>query len=206
MKTRLGLVLAGVLAVSGVASASLITTNAYTDGNAVTWTGTVSMISNTDANLDADVEYVVNKRVLHDGNLQFEYNYQITSNGLLPITLVYVNMILSNEAEDIGSYQIDVGDEAPTSEFFTVTPYAANWTFDNLTDGDVSYGLSYWSVNEPLWKFGVVQDGGAVAGALLPSPSDKIPEPASVAALAIGALALVGRRRRRQTGGPHKHG
>ena len=197
MKTRLGLVLAGVLAVSGVASAALDTSNVYTDGNAVTWAGTVAMTSISDPNLDTDVEYCVNKRVLHDGNLQFEYNYQVTSNGSLPVTLFYVNMILSNEAEDIGSYEIDVTDVAPTSAFFTATPYAANWTFENLANGDVSYGLNYWSVNEPLWKFGIVQDGGALAGALLPSPSDKIPEPASLMALAVGVLALVGRRRRR---------
>lgn len=183
-----------LLLVTGAASAALDTSNAYTDGSAVTWAGSTTMAN---GNLSADIEWVVNAPVLHGGEQQFEYVYQVTATGTISINKLSVGMLESNEAMDITSFLIDVGDVAPLDEFFAGVPIdTANWTFDGITAPAITYGLNYWSVNEPLSAPGSIHDGGTIAGGVLPSPSDVIPEPAALALLAVGGLAVLKRRRR----------
>ena len=183
-----------LLLMSGAASAALDTSNAYTDGDAVTWAGSTTLVN---GDLSADVEWVVNVPVLHGGQQQFEYLYQVSATGTIAVNKLSVGMLDSNEAMDIGSFQIDPTDIAPTDQFFGgLPPDSANWTFEGLTDGDVSYGLNYWSVNEPLSAPGSIHDGGTIAGGILPSPSNDIPEPTITALLAMGGLAMLKRRRR----------
>jgi len=177
--------------------AALDTTNVYTDGNSITWTGTVTW---TDVDLSVAIEYCVNDRVLHGGELQFEYVYQITSLGTAPATQFQVAMLPSNEAVDIGSHQIDPTDLAPTGAAFDplppTEPWTAGWFFTGLVAPEVSYALTYWSVNEPLEFLGSVIDESYTASGMIASPSNVIPEPATIGLLTVGLLSLLRRRKR----------
>ena len=182
--------------ICGVATAALDTSNAYVDPNSYVWTSTVTL---SNSNLSADIEWCVNDRVLHDGELQFEYVYRVNATGSAAVTKLSVGMLASNKAQDIGSFQIDPNDIAPTDAYFGGSPPTlndANWTFAGMTDGDISYALNYWSVNAPLFGPGSIHDGGTIAGGMLPSPSDVIPEPLTLALLGVGGLAVLSRRRR----------
>jgi len=180
------------LFVCGNAWAALDTSNAFTDGNAITWAGSTTLANGT---LSADIEWCVDAKV----GGEHKYKYQVTTTGTAPLTKLSVGMLASNEANSIASAMIDPTDIAPTDEFFggpSPNLSSANWTFAGMINGEVSYELSYWSINEPLMFGGSIHDEGLIAGGLLPSPSDEIPEPATLSLLAIGGLlAIRGRRR-----------
>jgi len=186
-----------VLGLCGTALAALDTTNVYTDGTSTTWTDTVTW---TDVDLSVAIEYCVNDRVLHGGELQFEYVYQITSLGTSPATSFTVSMLPSNEAVDIGSHQIDPTDVAPWDEAFNplppAEPWTAGWSFTDLVAPEVSYALTYWSVNEPLLFLGSVINESHTATGMIASPSNVIPEPATIGLLTVGLLSLLRRRKR----------
>jgi PEP-CTERM motif-containing protein len=190
MRQVTAVVLLGLMA-CGTAWGALDTSNAYVDGDSFTWAGSTDM---TNQALSASVEWCVDDQV---GGL-FKYNYQLTLGGTAPLTLLSVGMLDSNEAQNIGSAQIDPTDVAPASAYFggpAPNLSSANWEFAALSPGQVSYELSYWSVNEPLMFAGQIQDTGLIAGGLVPSPSDEIPEPATLGLLALGAVAGLIRRR-----------
>ena len=207
MRTMAMIVAVGLLAV-GTAAGDLDTSNVYTDENNVTWTGTVTLDggllpeSLRDASLKADVEYVVNSRVEHASELQFEYVYQITSQGSTDIAQFSVEMLDSNEAMDIGSFDTGTpaGQIAPTSAAFEGShpsgdPTTANWYFGGLNDvGDVSYGLNFWSVNAPTTGGCAIYDHAFAMGTIA-TPSNEIPEPLTLGLLSVGGLALLRRRR-----------
>jgi len=186
-----------VLGLCGTALAALDTSNVYTDGNGTTWTKTVTL---TDQTLSTAIEYCVNDRVLHGGELQFEYVYQITSLGTSPATQFSLAMLPSNEAMDIGSYQIDPTDLAPSGATMDPLPPAepltASWSFDGLVAPNVSYALTYWSVNEPLEWLGSVINQSHTATGMFASPSNVIPEPATMGLLTVCLLPLLRRRKR----------
>ena len=195
---RVALILAAmaVLALCGTAPAGLDTSNAYTDGGGTTWAGTTAMANN---GLSADVDWVVNAPVLMNGKMQFEYLYQVKSLDSLPVTLLTVHLLPGNAVDEVlgcGSFLTQAGDIAPTGQFLSGSPPStANWNFAGLVAGDDSYALNFWSINEPRESSGIIQDGGLFAGGLVPCPSRYIPEPAGLSLLAVGALALVRRRR-----------
>ena len=187
MKKSLGLVLVGVLAVNGVAMGALNAAHAWNG-----WYGVTNMTNGSD--VDANVEWLVRWT-----GTEFEYSYQVTVLGTQDIGKVAVVMIPSNEATGLGSAQIDAGDVAPSSEGFAGSGellIAAEWFWDSgLSTGDTTYELYYTSVNAPQNGTGYVVDGTLAFGTV-PTPSNEIPEPATLTALALSGLALLSRRRR----------
>ena len=96
--------------------------------------------------------------------------------------------------------QFDPTDLAPTGATFDpvppAEPWTATWSFDGLVAPDVSYALTYWSVNEPLEWLGTVIDLGYTTSGMIASPSNVIPEPATIGLLTVGLLSLLRRRKR----------
>lgn len=194
MKRHFMLVLVLCLGLAGSASAALDTSNAYVDGDSVTWAGQTTM-SSSDVDFSADIEWCVDAP---GGDGLFKYKYQVTCTGTVSLSKFSVGMLASNEAQGIGYVQIDPTDIAPTNAAFAGTYpdlQNADWEFAGMEDGEISYELFYYSVNEPIMFGGSIQDG-VTAGGLVPSPSDVIPEPATLSLLAIGAAAGLFRRRR----------
>lgn len=198
-------VLAVVLLASATALGGLATdSNAYDDGVNPQWNGSVHFYSTGGGDtIEADVEYTV----YAPGDFtytglgytptpgEFVYAYQvIPTAGSVDIKTFWVNMLASNEANNIGSFTL--GGIAPTSAFFgNADPQnlvSANWEFLGgiLVNPSSSYGLAYSSINAPIMYVGFIQDGGlaGMPDSPLPSPSDEIPEPATMLVLAAGAL------------------
>ena len=204
-------VLAVMLLASATALGGLATdSNAYDDGVNPQWHGSVHMFSTGGGDtIEADVEYAV----YAPGDFtytglgytptpgEFVYAYQvIPTAGSVEINTFWVNMLASNEANNIGSFTL--GSIAPSSAFFGSGPpdlVSANWEFlgDTLENPGDSYGLAYSSINAPIMYVGFIQDGGlaGIPDGTLPSPSDEIPEPATMLVLAAGALLAAFRRR-----------
>lgn len=143
---------------------------------------------------------------------EFVYAYQIDNIGPAPITKFAVKMLDSNEANNIGVFDlpgdVSVNAIAPTLPFGFGGPApnldTANWRWQatNLMAGETSEGLVYSSINMPLEYDCFVHNAGASAENIVAngdpgvaSPSDVIPEPATLGLLAAGLVALLRRRR-----------
>jgi hypothetical protein len=210
MREKTVLMVALLMAAAGAASAGTLAD----DPNALvydgtTWQDTITMSSST---LSVTVDYVV----LHEDDWSYGgytptsdpnfpglpvycYAYQIWCNDTTPVMDFWVAMIESNEARQIGTFTVDAGDtEAVAPADCGLANEQALWTWrdEGLTQGEHSVGLVYTSVNWPTdesWAFAL--DDALWCGWPVASPSADIPEPATLGLLAIGAVALVRRRR-----------
>ena len=173
--------------------------SAYNDGNgpsAGAWTGTTAFDNGQ------GVSGTIDWAVFGPGNFPFSnytptggeltYAYQIFASGTSSIhslTLNDPNSAMNN----IGDFN-DLAGEAPIAAAITTL---AEWNFAGLDASENSTGLAYSSSKRPTDLFGAVVNGGSFAIAIpLPVPgSVDIPEPASLALIGTGALAMLRRRR-----------
>ncbi len=187
---------------------------AWTDGASRTWTGQTEIQMTDPGDATKELAAIVEWAVFPAGDFpyadgdftptagEFTYAYQLKNVGDYQVNKFWVNMQVSNEANNVGAFDLTSGLEPTSSDWGNTDPQnrvSAIWLFSGFDNGEVSNGLAYNSINEPLDWWGFIQDGG-LAGmpqGLLPSPSDVIPEPATMALLLIGALAMAGLRRHR---------
>ena len=178
--------------------------NHYFDGT-THWCGTAAFDSG--AGLNGTIDYCVYQPNMYPAGgdytptpNEFVYAYQVYVTGSVPAVLFSVGMLDSNEAnnlsDDLNNGQL--GGDDPDLVYWTGSDpnlLAANWEW--TTAGLTTYSdvLVYSSINAPLWYLGSIQDGGQGASALVPSPSDVIPEPAALSLLALGVVAVLRRKR-----------
>ena len=198
--------LAVTLLLGGTALGGLLATHPdawYDLGIEAQWRGSTVM---SNGNLSATVEWAVFGPGDYPGSGydpesdEFVYAYQIFSTGTAPVTQLTVNMIESNEAVDIADDSALASGSVPLAAWFGELPPAlqtANWAFEGLTGPSNSDILVYASVNMPVWdNLAYIVDEGVFALGPVPTPSNVIPEPATIGLLAMGgAMSFILRRR-----------
>ena len=197
-------VMAVLLALSGTAAAAPL----VSDPNAMpVWQGT-QQFNDTwgGATLQVDVEYAVyapGKYGLSGtdptGGTQFVYAYQIFNDlaGNVPVSTFSVGL---DPAANVANIGFDAGSgttpggTAPSSSAFNggPPPTSAVWGFP-LDPPKYSTVLLFTSPYGPQWAPGSLLDSGLSDKQNLPSP---MPEPASLALMALGGVGLLARRRR----------
>jgi hypothetical protein len=195
-----GTVLAGPLAVDP---------NVWFDGTTL-WHGTTNMTAGPNAEeeyLNVDVDWAVYcpDQFHWDGYVptpgEFTYAYQVYVNPQVGVFKFSVGMLEGNDANNIGAFSDPpngLAGVAPASMYFGGTPPdTANWEWASpgMLPGQNSMGLVYCSANAPLFFVGSIQNAGLQAAGLVPSPSDVIPEPATLVLAGVGAMMLLRRRR-----------
>jgi hypothetical protein len=207
MRRAAVLAMLGVFLCGSVVAGPLATDpNAWNDGT-TTWCGTTS-VQSFEGDLKATIDYCVYRWDAYPGTDytptpgEFVYAYQVYVTGTGPVMKFSVGMLESNEANNIDHDPGlgDSGGHVPDHWHFTGTAPnldAANWQWED-TDPLVTHtdGMVYSSENMPLWWIGTVHNSGQAASGYVPSPSDVIPEPATLGLLALGFVAAIRRRRR----------
>lgn len=213
----LGLIIVGFAAVAVSAGPLATDTNAWTDSDNFTWHGstTISNSGTGDNLLEAEVDWCVypDSDAFFDSHPdstytptpnEFVYVYQVFPQAdSLETNKFWVVMWDSNEANNIGDFEMSNSTVATDNYTWASSDpddhEQAIWEWNGtLADGEVSYGLAYSSINAPIWESAFIQDGGEFASPTgpTPSPSDVIPEPATLTMLGLGGLAAVIRRRK----------
>ncbi len=161
-----------------------------------------SIFFNNGAGLSGNIDYAVFTAAAfnaHFGGLGYApaselvYAFQIENLGSVYVSGETISV--ANAANTIGTFNI--GDVDASSA--TLTP-DAEWSFaPGIAPGDSSWGLAFSSPNLPIVGFFTTFDGDTswlMAG--VPTPGhNPIPEPASLALLAIGSVLTCRRIRRR---------
>ena len=208
---RVVLAVSVFLAIAACASAGVLSDHpsAYNDGIG-TWSGSTDFSDGIGPEvLSATVEWAVFApgqfpfSGYSPGSGRFSYVYEVYPTGTLEVNWFWVNMLSGNYAQNIGNFALPDSTIAPINAGWGSTDPlnldSAVWEFSGtLAPGEASYGLVYSSVNQPLEWFGFVQDGGLLGSpqGILPSPSNDIPEPATVGILAVCGVLVAARRRR----------
>ena len=203
------------LVVCGTAFGGPLATHAdaWTDSEARTWRGSTDIQMTDPGDPEKELSATVEWAVFADGDFpyadgdftpttgEFTYAYQIEVTGDYQVNKAWVNMKPSNEANNVGVFDLTSGVEPTSADWGETDPehrVSAIWLFSGFDVGEVSNGLAYNSINEPVDWLGFIQDGGLIGSpqGTMPSPGDIIPEPATIGVLLLGAGALIGLRRR----------
>jgi hypothetical protein len=209
------MILAGL---GGSATAGPLGTDsgAYNDGTRV-WSGTSTLINPTSglaANIDWCVyapghfpgtAYTYNSATsthLEPAANEFVYVYQLESVGSVGVSSFGVQMLEGNKAHAIG-HDTSLGLPGGVSEDNASFAWGgsswsnlASWDFyAGLTQGQNSPALAFASVNVPWMLQGRIVDEGTYAYGDMASPSNLIPEPATLTLLATGLVLALRRRR-----------
>jgi len=125
---------------------------------------------------------------------ELAYAYQVFVTGAAPVSSF--ELVLTNPADNIGSFTLPGGGVAPASQTLTSST-SAKWTFNGVPTGSSSNGLAFSSSRLPVSLFATVVDTGQTTTVIpLPSPGPNgIPEPATLSLAAMGCLMLGLRRR-----------
>jgi hypothetical protein len=191
------------------ASADLLTTGiAYNDGITV-WRGTSNLPVVPDPVLGAYVEWAV----YAPGAFpfagytptpgEFTYAYQLFSTR--PAAISNFTVGLDNLADNIGTF-VDGGNGVtgiqpldPPHLYGPLPGGSASWDFDGITQDGHSCGLVFSSPYAPLENLAVIVNHGEFRTGLAPSPSNGVPEPATLWLLGSGlGLIVAGRWFRRR--------
>ncbi len=124
------------------------------------------------------------------------YLYQVNNSGTFSVSAEIVNVNAS--ANSIGQFENTVG-EVASSLFGFDSGNKAIWNFASplIGTGQSSYVLAFSSNNLPVLGASITVDGGTFGVSSVPTPGTvSIPEPASLALLSMGFMALAVRRRR----------
>lgn len=200
-----------LLIVSGAASAGVLATDsaAYVDGTGRAWSGSTDLDSGIMINGIA-LKGTVDWCVYAPGSFhftgytptagEFVYAYQIELKGTSVAELFTVAMLDGNKANNIGSFDL-TGDRTPNGAYFENPGHANLLAADfewapGLTPGQKTAGLVFSSINAPLDWVGTLTDSGQAADGWVPSPSNVIPEPATMGLLAVGMVVGLLRRKR----------
>jgi hypothetical protein len=210
----------GVLGSSAIAGPLATDPNAYNDGTR-TWSGTTTML-NPNNGLSADIDWCVYRPGTFPGTdytyntpwtvphaepayNEFVYVYQMSVTGSIGVTNLAIQMLEGNKAHAIGrdSAMGISGGVSDDDAYFTwggqTWNNLANWDFygatgDGLGQGARSMALAFSSVNAPWMLQGRILDQGTTAYGDIASPSNLIPEPASLGLLVTGLVLAIRRR------------
>ena len=196
----LGAVIACLVGMASQAQAGVLNGHALTfDG----WTGTSAYSSGS---LTGTIDFAVFTSADFDTAFpglytttadELVYAYQVLNTGTDFVSQEIVAQTNSS-AHDIGSFLDTAGEIAPSLETDN-TPFSMDWAFNspNIVQNEDSYILVYSSPNLPIDGASLTFNGGGFGVSDVPMPGDvPIPEPATMALLAMGAALLGGRRRR----------
>ena len=143
------------------------------------------------------------------GYTQNVYAYQFVSEvgSNIGISLVTVGLGSGNDATTINEYVDSDNDTAATNYYLNPQPPAdppytsAVWSYSssNIPIGGKSRILLFQSPHTPVWDVNTTVKGGmATASGHIPTPG-AVPEPMTLASLAVAGLLFISFRRLRQT-------
>jgi hypothetical protein len=190
------IIVALVLGLASIASAGFLAT----DGSAMpAFQGTQTFASGT---MSANVDYAVYApgnfgNILTpdpSGGTDYVYAYQVMPTGILPVTVLTVGLATGSGAHNAGTAPLygAAGGIAPSAWAIQSTSAAALFATPELDAPSFSQVMLFTSPNAPTFGPASVADGGKSDQQILTTP---IPEPASLAFLALGLGALLRRSR-----------